>query len=519
MSTQDFGFRAFLRRRVRRTKKAFLRNACKIAMAVFVLFSCEYLVAEENWGFFPQQTEVQKTLLKNIKTKAYKPALEMWDSALGGERFKTTYTGQALFNWVLFEAGARTNAMERLFALKAPHHIDASVKNLWRQSLNQFRGRLTMAGGLLTRKWYTFLGADLYRVMREKPIFDISQPSTLKKLSALAAAKSTPKDERPWYQWQLALAAAHQGQNDLANNQISRLLDAKQSVVDSDALYMTRARVAFQQKEFEEAIDWYKKVSKSSDLWLSAKEELAWTYLRAHLPNKTVSELHTVLSPIFASISGPESDFLSAFASLMICDYNNIFKVTKGFKSRHTRKVGSLESLVKNPSSEAFMKFLKTVDTKPIKLASFSPILKDLPRGFQRDAFLVEHMKYRQAMLDEVRVLRNLNGALFSRLADVSLKRAGNAKNKSYDRLKALALNELKEFKVMIQKLHIIEAEVIQRLHLDQNKLGRRDTLKNPVPNSHEIISFPVTQEVWLDEVDNYHAEIRDCPKITRASL
>ena len=502
-----------------RMAKAYSVITFIVGVAVILLASTETAKANDQWAFFPQKTETQRTLLKNIKTGAHKPALEMWDSALGGERFKTTYTGQALFNWVLFEAGARTNAMERLFALKAPHHIDAPVKDMWRQSLNRFRGRLSLAAGTLSRKWRTFLGNDLYQVMRDKPVYDISKSSTLKKLSSLARSSNTPKDEKPWYQWQLALAAAHQGKNDLADNQISRLLEMDQKTIDDDALYMTRARVAYQGKEFEEAIDWYKKVSKSSDQWLMAKEELAWAYLRADLPNKTVSELHTVLSPVFSSISGPESDFLSAFASLMICDYNNIFKVTKAFKSRHTRKVGSLESLVKNSSSEVFMKFLKTVDTKPVQLASFAPILKDLPRGFQRDAFLVDHMKYRQAMVDEVRVLKNLNGSVFNRLADVSLKRAGNAKNKAYDRLKVLAVNELKEFKVMIQKLHIIEAEVIQRLHLDQNKLGRRDTLKNPVPNSHEIISFPVTQEVWLDEVDNYHAEVRDCPKITRAAL
>ncbi len=490
-----------------------------ILVVIFTSISFSTAMAESDWSFFPQNTESQKILLSHIKSESYKPALEMWDSALKNERFKTTYTGQALFNWVLFEAGARTNAMERLFSLKAPHHIEAPVKNLWHNSLNRFRTRLILAHGTLSRKWRGFLGNDLYQTMRDKPVFNISYPSTLKKLSTLARSSQTPKDEKPWYQWQLALAAAHQDKNDLADNQISRLLEMEQSVIDVNALYMARARVAFQSKEFEEAIDWYKKVSKSSDQWLTAKEELAWSYLRADQPNKTVSELHTVLSPFFSSISGPESDFLSAFASLMICDYNNIFKVTKEFKSRHTRKIESLESLLKDPSSNVFLKFLKNVDTKPIKLASFAPLLKDLPRDFQRDSFLVDHMKYRQAMLDEAHVLKNLNGPTFKKMTDISFKRARIAKTKTYDRLKVLAANELKEFKVMIQKLHIIEAEVIQRLHLDQNKLGRRNTLKNPVPSSQEIISFPVTQEVWLDEVDNYHAEVRDCPKITRASL
>ena len=71
----------------------------------------------------------------------------------------------------------------------------------------------------------------------------------------------------------------------------------------------------------------------------------------------------------------------------------------------------------------------------------------------------------------------------------------------------------------MIRKLHIVEAEVIQRLHLDENLKGKRAKRENPVPRSSDILTFPVTKEVWLDELDSYHAEVKDCPKIERASL
>jgi hypothetical protein len=72
---------------------------------------------------------------------------------------------------------------------------------------------------------------------------------------------------------------------------------------------------------------------------------------------------------------------------------------------------------------------------------------------------------------------------------------------------------------LMIRKLHIVEAEVIQRLHLDENIKGTRAKRENPVPRGSETLSFPVTKEVWLDELDSYHAEVKDCPKIERAAL
>jgi hypothetical protein len=472
-----------------------------------------------TWNFFPQESQTQKELLGLIQKGAYSQSLMFWDSSLTRSSFARSATGQALYYYLMFQSGARTTAAEKLMSLKAPHHIHTELRDLWRSAIKAHSATLVVASSYVKPQWKSFLTIELYQKIQSKPIFAVEQKSTVKTLSKLASDKSTPADERPWYQWQLAVTAAHQDLNQLAKNQIDRLLESEQTLIDEDTIYITAARIAFQSNEFAEAIDWYKKVSKSSDLWLVAKEEIAWAYLRSDEPNKTISEVHTVLSPIFSSISGPEADFLSAFASLMICDYKNILSVTSNFKTRHAEKVSSLETLAASDKNDLFKNILTVVDTKPIQLASFSKMIRNLPRGFQRDTFLMDHMKYRKAMIDEGKVLSQLKTADSSQLAQIAGKRAESAKTEVYLRLQHLAKVELKEFKTMIHKLHLVEAEVIQRLHLEENRLGQRQKIENPVPRSSEILTFPVTKEVWLDEVDNYHAEVKDCPKITRASL
>lgn len=490
-----------------------------IRRVLFSLIFSPLVAFASPWSFFPQKSESQKELLSLIQKGAYAQSLMFWESSLSGDSFAQSSTGQAMYYYLMFQAGARTTALEKLLSLNTPHHIDGSMRDLWREAIRQNKSHLVVAASYVKPQWKGFLTLELYQKIQSKPIFAVDQKATVKKLSQLASSKSTPSDEKPWYQWQLAVAAAHQDQNQLAKNQISRLLESEQTLIDRDTLYITAARIAFQSNEFAEAIDWYQKVSKGSDLWLVAKEEIAWAYLRNDEPNKTISEVHTVLSPIFSSISGPEADFLSAFANLMICDYKSILSVTNNFKERHREKVSSLETLVASDKSELFGKIMSVVDTKPIQLSSFSQYIRNMPRGFQRDTFLMDHMKYRKAMIEEGRILSQIKVANAPSLTKEAARRAETAKKEVYLRLQHLARTELQEFKTMIQKLHLVEAEVIQRLHLEEVRLGQREKIENPVPRSSQILTFPVTKEVWLDEVDHYHAEVKDCPKLMRASL
>lgn len=94
-------------------------------------------------------------------------------------------------------------------------------------------------------------------------------------------------------------------------------------------------------------------------------------------------------------------------------------------------------------------------------------------------------------------------------------------RNQLKNRLAQLALWELKHYQEVIKKLQLIEADAIQRLHLDERMKGQRSWLaKNEKKKDSHWLSFPVDYEdVWLDELDNYDVKAKNCPQLKKASL
>lgn len=487
-------------------------------IALFLIFLSSPAGAS-NFSFVPQKRVEQKEWIQMLKNQNYAQAIMFWNSSLGKTAFSRTYTGKAFRYWVDFQAGLQTSALESLFSLKAPHHIDKPVRELWKKSLKPSLNSVAVASQLVTPRWARFLGDEIYFSLAHKPSFSVKSKTAISRITKSLKKSKTSSRQKIWLRWQLALAAAYQGKNQLASNQLDRILGLTQDVVPADDLYLTQARVSYQTGEFEEAISWYKKVKKGSTHWLIAKEEISWSFLRLGNASRSLSELHTVLSPLFKSISGPESDFLSAYSGLVICDYKNIFKVTNSFKDRHRSKISGLESLVKSENSQVFKNLVQIISTGPLETKRFAPLLSQLPRNFFLDNYLSEHMKYLKSMTRESSIFQNQGIPQATSRRQKALKRQATAKKKTYQRVKALAQAELKEYKVMIQKLHLVEAEVIQRLYIKDNLAGRREKIENPLTTNSDTILFPVSKEVWLDEVDNYHVEAKDCPKIERASL
>ena len=89
----------------------------------------------------------------------------------------------------------------------------------------------------------------------------------------------------------------------------------------------------------------------------------------------------------------------------------------------------------------------------------------------------------------------------------------------AFQRARVLAQTDVKDYRVIINKMHILEAEVIERMHLDDNLKGERSKLSKNDDVKGDVLIFPYTQEVWMDELDNYQARVKDCPTLKGASL
>jgi hypothetical protein len=98
-----------------------------------------------------------------------------------------------------------------------------------------------------------------------------------------------------------------------------------------------------------------------------------------------------------------------------------------------------------------------------------------------------------------------------------------SAKSATYARIKDLASEEVSEIQRILQKMQIVDAEVIQQIDRadriiqanlkvkDQNKHGSDDLVKMGSTGSRakHAVKYPFEGETWFDELTNYKVNIK----------
>lgn len=260
--------------------------------------------------------------------------------------------------------------------------------------------------------------------------------------------------------------------------------------IDANLQHMQTARKLFEKGELDKAYAEYDKVSKDSDYWLESIEEKAHTMGRKGEFNQVISLLKTVTAETFNGVVGPEPYFVLALTHLKICNYSEIFNVTKLFKERFTQRSADLKIISKSDLNNALVQEMLTKANKNKRLDSaiVGAKIKQWPRLFYRDA-----------------QIQDLVSQPASQMRD----------QKFVKRIGALAKRELKEIETIVNKLQIIEADVIQRIYLAEKSKEKREK-QGQFEKSKDYIQFPANDEVWLDELDNYAARVEKCPTVNK---
>ena len=106
----------------------------------------------------------------------------------------------------------------------------------------------------------------------------------------------------------------------------------------TDMQTIENARGEFAKGRFQQAIELYSLIPASSDFWLDAIEERAWSFTRLGQYENALADLHSVTMPVWRSQVGPETYMLSTFVSLKICAYKDVVKKINTFKTVCLRK-------------------------------------------------------------------------------------------------------------------------------------------------------------------------------------
>jgi len=463
--------------------------------------------AEVTAGYYPADTAAQKTFSKNIKRGQYKSAMKAFDQTFE-DTYKSSVNGYALQSLLMYKSGMPLNAVRILLSLKTPNKIDTELKNLWAKALPVNSPVWKVVNNKVSSKWSSVFP---YIGNYTGYLYPHYAPKNLKQLKKLEKKKINSVIMSDWNNFQLGL---WNGILDRPARGIDFLnkIPSNTKTVDMNHVHLARARLHYQSKNYSKAIISYQKISKKSDSWAIALEEQAHTYTIMGKDNLSLAKLKSLFSPVLINFAGPEPYMLTAFNQEQNCDYISSFKTIGQYKKTFLPRATSLKAISKGEQTPAIKHLLAVQANKNLDWQFSSKYVNKLPTHFYNDKFLVKYFDGRSNLSGELKLLNTLNvtDSFASQIREYSDERISYLEKKITKRLAFLAKRDLKGISNITKKMHLIEAEVIQQLHIAKDIKKASSFSK---PNSKEVLVFPDDGEVWMDEIDKYSASIGFCKK------
>lgn len=259
------------------------------------------------------------------------------------------------------------------------------------------------------------------------------------------------------------------------------------AVSTSEKSLMDSARALYGQGQIEESIEAYNKIPTQSDYWVEALEEKAWAYLRKGDNNKALSTVTAVTSELLAPQLGPEPYFLKALVDYRLCKIKGIFQDFELFKKRMKQRNDQLDLLQKNKNEKVLNKALSVMSKNKksfdsLKADHFGAEMIGLPHYFYRDPAM--------------------RGFIANSQTEGATKR-----------LIELAKLDTEEIKEVLQKMHLLESQVVQQVYAYSKEMTSKHKAKFEKKDKDSLIfAMPDDEDPWLDEIDKMEAATTNCP-------
>jgi hypothetical protein len=348
-------------------------------------------------------------------------------------------------------------------------------------------------------------------------------------LSALPAMAHSASEERfSVLEWSMAVETAIDARD---AKTLQALLDyerlerqALSTRNAADRKSMRAARRHFEAGRINRALEIYETVPKSSDYWLESVEERAWGHLREGRVNQALALSRTLMVEPFVRIAGTEPFFLQSLAQLRVCDYKGILKTHSTFKDTQRERLLELQALSTRGQSPHLDTALARVDLFPVRGVDIGEPLRNLPRLFYRDRALMAAVFATRLETSARPVLAQLRAsglatAQRTRFETQLNRRLQRAPSEMRERMKILAARETQQSHRLVQKLNLIEVELVQRLHVD-GQLPKESFSRGEFANTNsDQLVFPDDGRPWIDEVDKYEVRLNACPRNVRRRM
>lgn len=475
-------------------------------------------------SLIPKRTAEQNIFFQFLEKGQSRKALYQWSSAFDNTSFASSDSGKALYGYLLYKNGLQLTGIESLFMAR-PQNIDKKLIGLWRGLLQTNEGIWQQADLQWNDQWTKLFGVPAeVQVMARRFGEDLS----IADLEKLLRKTTSNTWERSWTEWRFVTSLLMKGEDIKAAKLLKHLQAVKKNnPVSQNLMNLTAARMLYQNGYLSQALRYYSKIPKGSDYWFEAQEEMGWAEIRLGKPQNTLAYTQTLLTPAIEPDVGPEAFYLASLANLKICDYMEVSHVLKEFRTRFRRKAAQLLKLKESPGQASVEKLFTLLKKERVSMPQLGAAGRELPRYSTRDENLF-YLVNRQASLEsEAEIAKKLYSqslsegtslvgfqAKMEKFKQTIQGRARNSYTASLNRVKELASQEINEISMVLKKMQIVEAELIQQLALSDRVIsdtkGMKKNMKKGTTGSQDpyALSFPFQGEIWFDELSNYKIDV-----------
>lgn len=325
------------------------------------------------------------------------------------------------------------------------------------------------------------------------------------------------------------LAFAEAGQLSPALAAFEDLIDARRRYPVTDpsrvAALMGKARVLYQKKDWDSAIEAYREVPKDTESWHDTLFESSWAMLRSGKFRSALSNFQSLHSPYYEDFYLPESLLLRAIVYLYICKYEEMEKVLNLYQRIYKPVYQKIDQvLASSPDPDALfnevvamIRDLKKSDDQKLSSRSRLPLL--VVRHITKESDFQISYSYIKKLLEERKRISQMppdwrNSGIGKYASRVVQTRLVKARARAGRQIKVHLENIKEDLFDLFEQEGFIRYEMIngrkesvkKRLagkDLPDDQVNENDERDYYVQNGYEY--WPFSGEYWLDELGNYH--------------
>lgn len=155
----------------------------------------------------------------------------------------------------------------------------------------------------------------------------------------------------------LGIVSHLSGNATMSERYFDKALEVASTLRNSDwfreQVFLNLARLHYEKQDFVRAVEFYAKIPRDSENWLTAVLESAWAFFLMEKPNNTLGNIHTLHSPFFEKRFFPESFILQATSFLRLCRFDRVKTSVDEFDRRYGPVFNQLREVIgtaeKNP--------------------------------------------------------------------------------------------------------------------------------------------------------------------------